>query len=423
MMRSVGDKIRGLNGEDIVIGAEIPPIRIMTVEVRYSPSDQNIHDEKYSILVRQLDKDTKDRKSSSILGEQNTRTPYMRVMRRLCLLGFNPLLDDFLRVIGSENTLSEMVSLYVGARDHGFTAFWITTCPVSADPRPVDAFQQVLYLVKQSPRLRELLRIMKKEGAFEDRKNTNGPRARFLIVSHWPIVNWMVEMVLRRIGIKSCSITATMPAQDRAAAVAVFNDPNSDCQALTTTYNCGGTVLNLHSWCTVIILVEPALNLNLETQAIGRIHRIGQTRPQKAYRLFQDHTICRYYTGNNLLKMVPQLAAQYPETFGERAQQQMARMEVSTKDAHEIALSKVCEEHLRCILGMTDDFPRCEKLLDKPRLGLVLNKKEGITYPPRRSYLNRKRDKKAKRRPVDAWQEPAKPDKCKAKTDEQPVKK
>jgi hypothetical protein len=101
----------------------------------------------------------------------------------------------------------------------------------------------------------------------------------------------------------------------------------------------------------------------------------------------------------------------------------MARMEVSTKDAHEIALSKVCEEHLRCILGMTDDFPRCEKLLDKPRLGLVLNKKEGITYPPRRSYLNRKRDKKAKRRPVDAWQEPAKPDKCKAKTDEQPVKK
>jgi SNF2 family DNA or RNA helicase len=87
-----------------------------------------------------------------------------------------------------------------------------------------------------------------------------------------------------------------MSAEDLAGAVAAFNDPNSDCQALTTTYNCGGTVLNLHSWCTVIILVEPALNLNLETQAIGRIHRIGQTRPLKAYRLFQDHTICRYYT-------------------------------------------------------------------------------------------------------------------------------
>jgi hypothetical protein len=105
-------------------------------------------------------------------------------MRRLCLLGFNPLLDDFLRVIGSENTLSEMVSMYFGARDHGFTALWMPTCPVSADPRPVDAFEQVLYLVKHCPRLRELLRIMK-EGAFKNHKTRDGPRTQFFMACYW----------------------------------------------------------------------------------------------------------------------------------------------------------------------------------------------------------------------------------------------
>jgi hypothetical protein len=34
MMRSMGDVIKGLDGQDIIIGAEIPPLRVMTVEVR-----------------------------------------------------------------------------------------------------------------------------------------------------------------------------------------------------------------------------------------------------------------------------------------------------------------------------------------------------------------------------------------------------
>lgn len=45
----------GLNGERIVIGADIPPIRITTVEVWYSPFDQRLHDKQYQLLVGLLE--------------------------------------------------------------------------------------------------------------------------------------------------------------------------------------------------------------------------------------------------------------------------------------------------------------------------------------------------------------------------------
>jgi hypothetical protein len=50
-------------------------------------------------------------------------------------------------------------------------------------------------------------------------------------------------------------------------------------------------------------------------EVLSNSHRIGQSRPQKAYRLFQDHTINRYISGNNFQKMSPQLTAQVSKPF------------------------------------------------------------------------------------------------------------
>jgi hypothetical protein len=59
----------------------------------------------------------------------------------------------------------------------------------------------------------------------------------------------MEEMAHRRIEIISVSITVTISADDRAVAVAEFTSPDTDCQALTTTYNCGGTDgINYRNW-------------------------------------------------------------------------------------------------------------------------------------------------------------------------------
>ena len=86
--------------------------------------------------------------------------------------------------------------------------------------------------------------------------------------------------------LKSEVITAVHSAEERAAAVAEFNDLSSKCHILDTTYIRGGTGLNLHNCCNVVMLLEPATNLNIETRAIGRFHRISKRNPQRIYPIF-----------------------------------------------------------------------------------------------------------------------------------------
>lgn len=356
MMRSMGDVIEGLDGQDIIIGAEIPPLRVMTVEVRYNARDQEAHDQVYESRVRLLHRSNSDDDDDSAhinRGADDHGRQHMGILRELCLLGFSRRLHDFLRILGSEKTLSDRIAEYVAAADHGFTVFWLATCRDDAMARPSDAIAQVHYLVAKCPRLKEMLRIMDREGAFKE-PDQGGTRPRFIIISHWPIVCWMVEMVLRRVGLHSVAITAAKSPVEWAAAATEFNNPSSRCQVLNTTYSCGGTGLNLHDCCNIVILIEPAFNFNSETHAIGRVHRLGQTQPQKAYRLFQDHTINRYIVGRNISKMLPQLAAQYQGAWTKGLDQAVADQMVDEDDEMRAQiLMGICEDHLRDLMGVT----------------------------------------------------------------------
>ncbi|OKO90882.1 hypothetical protein PENSUB_13183 [Penicillium subrubescens] len=270
MMRSMGDQIIGLDRKEIVIGAEIPPIKVMTVEVRYGLMNQLEHNARYRALIQALSSSGEVDDGANDL-DQTAGRQNIDVTRQLALLGFNLLLDDFLRGVDGKDTVSEAIAKLIGAPDYGFTAFWS------------------------------------------------------------PIICWMVEMVLRRLGIRSVSITAAKSQDERNDAVLEFTTPDNLCQVMNTTYNCGGTGLNLYGCCSIVILLEPAPNFNLETQAIGRVHRIGQTRPQKAYRILQDHMINRAITSNNFRKMLLQLAAQYPDLFDQELQARVAELEAKRK--------------------------------------------------------------------------------------------
>ncbi|KAJ5461960.1 uncharacterized protein N7458_003512 [Penicillium daleae] len=369
MMRSMGDVIEGLDGQDIIIGAEIPPLRVMTVEVRYNARDQEAHDQVYESRVRLLHRSNSDDDDDSAhinRGADHGRQ-HMGILRELCLLGFSPRLHDFLRILGSEKTLSDRIAEYVAAADHGFTAFWLATCRDDAMARPSDAIAQVHYLVAKCP------------------------RPRFIIISHWPIVCWMVEMVLRRVGLHSVAITAAKSPVEWAAAATEFNDPSSRCQVLNTTYSCGGTGLNLHDRCNIVILIEPAFNFNSETHAIGRVHRLGQTQPQKAYRLFQDHTINRYIVGRNISKMLPQLAAQYQGAWTEGLDQAVADQMVDEDDEMRAQiLMGICEDHLHDLMGVTTDFPYHVDLSGKGELGISKVANGGVSN--RKGFMDRGKD-------------------------------
>ncbi|KAF3022323.1 hypothetical protein E8E15_008695 [Penicillium rubens] len=67
-----------------------------------------------------------------------------------------------------------------------------------------------------------------------------------------------------------------------------------------------------------IVLLEAAQNYNGLFQAIGRVHRLGQTVEQKAWYLFQNHTIQRLQEFSCTKKLLPQLAAQFRPELQDR---------------------------------------------------------------------------------------------------------
>lgn len=48
--RQMGDVTEDGQGGTVVIGADIPPVRVMTIELCYSPENQTFHDQIYTIL-------------------------------------------------------------------------------------------------------------------------------------------------------------------------------------------------------------------------------------------------------------------------------------------------------------------------------------------------------------------------------------
>lgn len=319
-------------------------------------------------------------KSRAALDPFNGGRLNIRYQRTHWLAAFGPLLSDYLRSASSSG--SEFIEQQLNRPDQGFDAFFYGTCLNTSIPRLKGAPEQAYYLCRRSPRLSMLLRILDLEGAFA------APRPRFLIVFHWPIVVWMVEMFVCRLGLRTVSVTASKSPEERAAAVAEFTSARSACQVLITTYNCGATGLNLHASCHVVILLESAPNFNLETQAIGRVHRVGQMHPQRAYRFFQDHTIGRYLHYNNFKKMMPQIAAQYRDVFEEEVEN-VAELNAEEADDDEDddldtkgrRIDSLCEAKLRSLMGLHPKFPEYLSMKDKKEIGVDgrhVSRREGI---------------------------------------------
>lgn len=86
-----------------------------------------------------------------------------------------------------------------------------------------------------------------------------------------------------------------------------ITNPNSTTTVLLTTYNYSALGLNMHAECSRVVLMEGAQNYNSVFQTVGRIHRLGQTQPQEAWLLFQDHTIQRLMEHNSARKILPQI--------------------------------------------------------------------------------------------------------------------
>ncbi|KAH8266201.1 hypothetical protein KR038_008904 [Drosophila bunnanda] len=106
---------------------------------------------------------------------------------------------------------------------------------------------------------------------------------KVLIFSQWQAILMQIARALHLNGIEFRSKCSNQEFND-------FKDPQRKVTCLLMPISKGSKGLNLIE-ATHVFLVEPILNPGDERQAIGRIHRFGQTKPTKVHRFIVNGTI------------------------------------------------------------------------------------------------------------------------------------
>ncbi|OJD35755.1 swi snf family dna-dependent atpase [Diplodia corticola] len=126
---------------------------------------------------------------------------------------------------------------------------------------------------------------------------TNDPTEKTLVFSQFTSLLDIVEVPLAREEIEYCRLDGSMSVDLRNDSVNRFIDSPS-CNVMLVSLKAGNAGLNLNAASQVIIL-DPFWNPYVEYQAIGRAHRLGQTRPVTVSRILvkkmgsedQHHTV------------------------------------------------------------------------------------------------------------------------------------
>lgn len=111
------------------------------------------------------------------------------------------------------------------------------------------------------------------------------PQVKIIIFSHWD----MILMMLAR-ALDENSITYRTKETKFYKAIEEFKDYRNDITCMLLPLKYGSKGLNLIE-ATHVFLVEPILNPGEELQAVGRVHRIGQTKPTFVHRFIVQDTI------------------------------------------------------------------------------------------------------------------------------------
>jgi len=131
-----------------------------------------------------------------------------------------------------------------------------------------------------SPKLAEFREIMTELAIEENRK--------VVVFSEYERMTYLASEELRKLGIGFVSLHGGVPSQKRGILIEKFrNDP--DCKVFLST-DAGGVGLNLQS-ASVVVNFEPPWNPARLEQRIGRVHRLGQSRPVHVIHMLTSDSI------------------------------------------------------------------------------------------------------------------------------------
>jgi len=131
-----------------------------------------------------------------------------------------------------------------------------------------------------SPKLQEFREIMTDFVVGEERK--------VVVFSEFERMTHLAGEELRKLGIGFVSLHGGVPSRQRGALIEKFrNDPA--CKVFLST-DAGGVGLNLQA-ASVVVNFEPPWNPARLEQRIGRVHRLGQSRPVHVIHMLTEKSI------------------------------------------------------------------------------------------------------------------------------------
>ncbi|KAF7340465.1 hypothetical protein MVEN_01966800 [Mycena venus] len=151
--------------------------------------------------------------------------------------------------------------------------------PLAPLPPCLEAYAEVFKPTYISSKFAALLAILKRI-----RKGD-----KILIFSHFLTNLDMMATILSGEGVSYARYDGRMGSTERAEALDRIRQ-DKDCTALLMSIMAGGTGLDIPA-CNHVVLFEPWWNPYVEDQAISRVHRIGQTREVRVYRLLVEDSI------------------------------------------------------------------------------------------------------------------------------------
>jgi superfamily II DNA or RNA helicase/predicted nucleic acid-binding Zn finger protein len=131
-----------------------------------------------------------------------------------------------------------------------------------------------------SPKLQEFREILTELAIEENRK--------VVVFSEYERMTYLAGEELRKLGIGFVSLHGGVPSRQRGALIEKFrNDP--ECKVFLST-DAGGVGLNLQA-ASAVVNFEPPWNPARLEQRIGRVHRLGQSRPVSVIHMLTSGSI------------------------------------------------------------------------------------------------------------------------------------
>ncbi|KAF9164320.1 hypothetical protein BGX21_000164 [Mortierella sp. AD011] len=151
--------------------------------------------------------------------------------------------------------------------------------------------------------------------AREISKRTGEPLVKSVVFSQWTSMLDLIEDGLTENHIKFTRLDGTMQRNDRTTAMIRFKE-RPDVSVILISLKAGGVGLNLTS-AQRVYLMDPHWNPSVESQAIDRIHRLGQTKPVDIIRFIIKESI-----EENILELQKRKTELSEMTFAEKLSKQ-----------------------------------------------------------------------------------------------------